>query len=93
MKRVALVFMLLSALLLSLAGAVQAGDVLKGILARGEVRVGTSPDNPPLSLRSRDNKLMSYDIDLAAMVASGLGVKLRLVPMPFPQLLDSLSQG
>ncbi len=93
MRRIALTWLLLTALLLSLTGAAQAGEVMKGILERGEIRVGTSPDNPPLSLRAKDNKLMGYDVDLAAMVANALGVKLSLVPLPFPQLLDSLGQG
>jgi polar amino acid transport system substrate-binding protein len=93
MKRIASTWLLLTVLLLSLAGAAQAGDIMKGILERGEVRVGTTPDNPPLSLRSRDNKLMGYDIDLAAMLAGALGVKLSLVPLPFPELLPALSQG
>jgi polar amino acid transport system substrate-binding protein len=93
MKRTALTWMLLASLLLCLGGAAQAGEIMKGILERGELRVGTSPDNPPMSLRSRDDKLMGYDIDLAAMVASGLGVKLSLVPLPFPELLSALGQG
>lgn len=93
MKRIICICLLLAALVAALAGAAQAGEIMKGILERGEVRVGTTPDNPPLSLRSKDDKLMGYDIDLAALLAEALGVKLRLVPMPHPELLPALSQG
>ncbi|MFH1035548.1 MAG: transporter substrate-binding domain-containing protein [Pseudomonadota bacterium] len=93
MKRTVLTWLMLISLLLCMSGAAQAGEVMKGVLERGELRVGTSPDNPPLSLRSRDDKLMGYDIDLAAMVAGGLGVKLSLVPLPFSELLPALEQG
>ncbi|MBI5522308.1 MAG: transporter substrate-binding domain-containing protein [Desulfarculus sp.] len=93
MRRIIVVGLVLTALMATLAGAASAGEILQGILQRGEVRVGTAPENPPLSLRSRDNKLMGYDIDLAALLAEAMGVKLRLVPLPFPELLPALEQG
>lgn len=78
---------------LAITAVAQAGPVLDRIKDKGEVVVGTAPDNPPLSLTSRDDKLMGYDIDLAALVAAGLGVRLRLVPMSFPELLPALREG
>lgn len=93
MRRTIGTCLLLAAMTAALALPAQAGEIMKGILERGEVRVGTSPDNPPLSMRSRDDKLMGYDIDLAALLAEAMGVKLRLVSLPFPELLPALEQG
>lgn len=34
----------------------------------GELRVGTSGNQPPFSMKSKDGQLMGYEIDLALML-------------------------
>lgn len=55
-------------------------DVLADILSRGTVRVGVFADVPPFGSPNAARELEGFDIDMANMVAKGLGVKLELVP-------------
>lgn len=70
-----------------------ARPVIDRILARGEVRIGTSGTQPPLTATTKDGTLIGFDIDLAAQLAHAMGVRLTLVPMAFAELLPSLQQG
>jgi polar amino acid transport system substrate-binding protein len=70
----------------------QEGKILKQILKRGELRVGTSSNQPPFSMKSKDGKLMGYDIKLARLLADGLKLKLTFVEKPFSELLPALEK-
>jgi polar amino acid transport system substrate-binding protein len=67
--------------------------VLDRILSRGELRVGTSGDMPPLNMTTKENKIIGLDADLAGMIADAMGVKLNLQKIEFSQLLAALEAG
>lgn len=94
MKKLAAALSLLAVCALALVPApAQAGPVLDRIMKSGVLRVGLSPDNPPLSFISRSGAPMGYEVDLAHLAASAMGVKAEIVPMNFDDLLPSLSAG
>ncbi len=63
------------------------------ILAAGELRVGTSASQPPLNMKDRDGNIFGLEIDLARILAESMDVELRLVEMPFKELLGALEAG
>jgi polar amino acid transport system substrate-binding protein len=67
--------------------------VLATIIKNGEVRIGTSGNQPPFSMKSKTGDLMGFEIDLANALATNMGVKLKLVEMPFSELMDALKSG
>lgn len=67
--------------------------VIARILDRGELRVGTSGTQPPLSATAKDGSLMGFDIEIANAMAQAMGVKLTLVPMDFAALLPAVQSG
>jgi polar amino acid transport system substrate-binding protein len=66
---------------------------LDRIVNKGELVVGTVGAMPPLNMTTKDGKLTGLEIDLAGMIARGMGVKLRFETMPFNQLLPALEAG
>jgi len=81
------------ALTLAFTGAANAGQILDRIQKKGELAVGMSGEQPPLNATSRDGKVIGLEADIAARMASAMGVKLRLARMPFSELLPALSEG
>ncbi len=75
------------------AGAAEAGPVIDRIQSKGELVVGTSGNQPPLNATTKDGKIIGLEIDISTLMASAMGVKLRVVGMPFAQLLPALSEG
>lgn len=70
-----------------------AGDsVLSAIEKRGKLVLGTSGNMPSMS-ETRDGKVVGFDIDLARLMASGMGVKLDIQTMAFDKLLSALEKG
>jgi polar amino acid transport system substrate-binding protein len=67
--------------------------VLATIVKNGELRIGTSGSQPPYSMMSKTGELMGFEIDLAKALATNMGVKLKLVEMPFPELMDALKSN
>jgi polar amino acid transport system substrate-binding protein len=63
------------------------------ILARGEIRVGMSGNQPPFNMKSRAGELFGMDVDLARGLATTMGVEVQLVTMPFKELLPALEKG
>ena len=74
------------------AGATGA-PVLGRIVARGELLVGTSGNQPPLNATTKSGEIIGLEADLAAAMAQAMGVALRFVPMPFGELLPALERG
>jgi polar amino acid transport system substrate-binding protein len=78
-------------------GAVATGTssapALSRIQARGELVVGTAASMPPLNMTTRTGEIVGFEIDLARAIASAMSVQLRLVPMPFSDLLPALEAG
>ena len=76
------------AALLTLIAAAVAGtglpasaDGLDDIMKAGTVRIAVPQDFPPFGSAGTDLAPQGYDIDMAGVVAKGLGVKLQLVPV------------
>ena len=67
--------------------------VMDRIVSRGELRVGTSGTQPPLSATAKDGTLMGFDIEIANAMAKAMGVKLTLVKMEFNELLPAVQKG
>lgn len=69
------------ALTIGLFGHTEArADKLADILSKGVVRIIAFVDVPPFSSTNAKRELEGFDVDLANMVATSLGVKLELVP-------------
>jgi polar amino acid transport system substrate-binding protein len=95
-KRIFSIALVCAALLLGLHGPAESHDdapVLSRVSKEGEIRVGTSGSQPPFSMTAKSGELIGYEIDLAKLLADAMGVELKLVKMPFPELLPALEQG
>lgn len=66
---------------------------LADILERGELRVATSADLPPLSMRNRAGEVTGFEIDLVRALADAMDLEVRFVVTPFPDLLPTLERG
>ena len=88
-------FFISLSLLLSVAFAVDAsaGPALDRIMKKGELAVGTSGTQPPMSVVNKKGELMGMDIDISRAMADALAVKLKFVTMPFAELLPALEAG
>ena len=69
------------------------GGTLARIKERGELILGTSGNMPSMTQVREDGKLVGFDIDMARLMAEGMGVKLKIMKMPFDKLLDALEGG
>ena len=69
------------------------GEVIDRIQERGYIIIGTSADQPPLTMRKKNGELFGLDVDLSNFVAAAMGVKLGIEVMPFAQLLPALESG
>ena len=68
----------------------ESGSSLNRIAERGELVVGTSGNMPPLNMVTKDGSLIGLEIDIARSMANAMGVELRVVNMPFSELLTAL---
>jgi polar amino acid transport system substrate-binding protein len=80
MRRRHLLWTSLAVLTLGLfAGSVQVrADTLQEILDRGSVRIGVPIDVPPFGYTDENQQPVGLDVDLAKLVAEGLGVELEM---------------
>ncbi len=67
--------------------------VLSTILKKGEIRIGMTGEQPPFTMKAKNGELIGYEVDLANALAKNMGVKLKLVEMPFSDLLGALKAG
>jgi polar amino acid transport system substrate-binding protein len=93
MKRTAIVFLLLLSFILFSAWSLSAGEKLDRILKRGELLVGISADQPPLHYKTKKGEIKGLDVDIATLMAEAMGVKLKIINIPFPELLPALERG
>ncbi len=90
------VFLICSVLLYpSLAGAANIitgnSPVLERVVSRGVLRVGVNPGFKPFSFINEKKERVGVDIDIAKLLARGLGVKLEIVvPKSFSELIPML---
>ena len=67
---------------------------LDAILARGVLRVGLTGDYRPFSFRDpADGTFSGLDVDMARLLANGMGVRLEIVPTTWGHLTDDLTAG
>ena len=67
-----------------------AQEIIDNIIKNGELRIGTTGTQPPYAMESVEGGLIGYEVDLANLIASEIGVELKIVEMPFKELLPSL---
>lgn len=58
----------------------------------GKLRIGTSGEQPPLSMTARNGQLLGLDVALARVLARSMGVEPVFVQLPFDRLLDALDE-
>ncbi|HHE64864.1 MAG TPA: transporter substrate-binding domain-containing protein, partial [Bacteroidetes bacterium] len=92
MKKITKIFIVI-VLAVASVSSVNSQDVINRIKESGELRVGTTGNQPPYSLKTKENKIIGYEMDLAALLAASMNVELKIVEMPFSELLNSLSAG
>ena len=91
----------LRALLLTVTGLLMlygtaplaAESALSRITERGSLILGTSGNMPSMSQSDGTGKVVGFDIDLARVMASMIGVKLETRVMAFSELLPALESG
>jgi polar amino acid transport system substrate-binding protein len=65
-------------------------EIIDNIMRTGELRVGMTGTQPPYTIESVDGELIGYEVDLANLLADEIGVTLKIVRMPFKELIPSL---
>lgn len=75
------------------AASASASPVLDRIRERGEIAIGTSGNQPPLIARDKNGDLIGLEADLARLIALSMGVKHKMIAMPFAELLPALQEG
>ena len=63
------------------------------ILEKGELVVGTSGAQPPMTAITKKGDIIGLDADVAKAMAAALGVKLKYKILPFGKLLPALDAG
>ncbi len=66
---------------------------LQQILERGELRVATSADLPPLTMRDKSGEITGFEIELVRALADAMGLRVSFVVRPFADLLATLADG
>ena len=75
------------------ADAARVAPVLDRIVSKKELVVGMAADMPPLDMTLKDGSIVGLEVDLATLMAHGIGVKLTLKRVPFNDLLPALEAG
>ena len=86
-------YVLISITLLLIALPAYSQQVLSAIVKKGEIRIGMTGNQPPFSMKSKSGELIGYEVDLAKALAKNMGVELKLVEVPFSDLMGSLKSG
>ncbi len=66
---------------------------LDDLIAKGTLVQGMDDAFPPMGFRDENNELVGFDVDLAAEVASRLGVELVPTPIDWAQKINELNTG
>lgn len=65
---------------------------LERIVETQEIRIGTSGEQPPLTMTAQNGELFGLDVAISRVLAMSLGVEARFVQLPFGDLLDALER-
>ncbi len=90
MKKTFVFVALVSALSLMFAMAASAGPAMDRIMKKGELVVGTSGAQPPMTATTKKGEIIGLDADISKAMADAMGVKIKFVSMPFAKLLPAL---
>jgi len=90
MKKTLVFVALLSALSLMFTMTASAGTAMDRIMKKGELVVGTSGAQPPMTATTKKGEIIGLDADIARAMAAAMGVKVKFVSMPFAKLLPAL---
>jgi polar amino acid transport system substrate-binding protein len=75
-------------------GATSENGLPATIATSGAIRIGTSPDFPPMEYKDdQTQQTVGVDIDMMNALAAQWGIKVELVEAPFDQLLNSVATG
>jgi len=75
-------------------GQAQAASALKEILSDGKLKVGTTGDWNPMSMKDiATNSYTGYDIDVMTELAKDLGVDVEFVPTDWKTLVSGVTAG
>lgn len=76
------------------SGVAQAESALKEILSSGVLKVGTTGDWNPMTMRNpATNSYTGFDIDVMTEMAKDLGVKVEFVPTDWKTLVNGVVAG
>lgn len=79
---------------MALSGAAHAQSALNEILSTGVLKVGTTGDWNPMSVRDpATNSYKGFDIDIMTELAKDLGVKVEFVPTDWKTLVNGVVAG
>lgn len=79
---------------LSMAGTAHAQSALNEILSSGVLKVGTTGDWNPMSVRDpATNSYKGFDIDIMTELATDLGVEVEFVPTDWKTLVNGVVAG
>ena len=93
MKKIFFFVSVLFLLSLMVAAGASAGSSMERVIKKGELAVGTSGTQPPMSATNKKGELIGMDVDISRAMADAMGVKLKFVQMPFAELLPALEGG
>ena len=78
----------------AVAGApVAVADQLQSVLESGVIKIAVPENFPPFGSVGENFEHVGYDVDVAALIAKDLGVKLELLPVTSKQRLPFLTSG
>ena len=81
-------------LLALLPFSLNAESKLDQILSSGELKVGTTGDWDPMTLKDpATNKYKGFDIDVMSELAKDMGVKIKFVPTEWKTIVSGITAG
>lgn len=81
-------------LFVAFAAQAQAQSALKEILSEGVLKVGTTGDWNPMTMKNpATNSYTGYDIDVMTELAKDLGVEVKFVPTDWKTLVSGVTSG
>lgn len=84
----------LACITIAMAGPANAQSALNDILSNGVLKIGTTGDWNPMSVRDpATNSYKGYDIDVMTQLAADLGVELEFVPTDWKTLVNGVVAG
>jgi polar amino acid transport system substrate-binding protein len=93
MKKQVLAVALMFMLVLFMAVTVSAGPAMDRIVKAGELVIGTSGAQPPMTAVTQKGEIIGLDADIAREMAAAFGVKVKFKILPFADLLPALEAG